>query len=161
MNDVVNNFVNYHIQDNSVFIDGEAYNDKLFETACLDTISKRFVKVRTSYDQSTRVMTVKDAMGNVRTVDAACNNIMARQYYFSANTDETYGNKDGKAPKLENHAKKQEATQIYSSAFAVIHQIDEPLQSSATCYYDPAEYANVQAVMAQYSTSKPFKKSKR
>lgn len=158
MRDVVANFVNYHIQDNSVFIDGEAYSDKTFETACLDTLSNRFAKVRVTYDPETRELIVKDNCVDAANPPAKVNNevcnILTRQYYFA-------GHENGKAPNLATTKASEEAGQIYSSSFAVIHQIDKPLRSSATCYYDPAEYQKVMDIIATYSTSNTKKKSKR
>ena len=107
MKNVISNFVSYHIQDNSVYVEGENHNDDVFESACIDTLTNRFVKITVSYSQGGN-LTVKDAAGNVRTVDNNLCNILTRQYFF-------------------NEASLQDCSRIYSSSFAVIHQIDAPL----------------------------------
>lgn len=130
MTDVINNFVNYHIQDNSVYVQGEAHSNDVFESACLDTLTNRFVKLYVSY-QPGGTLTVTDNVGNVRRVDATLNNVLTRQYYFNGAS-------------LSGTS----CTQIYSSSFAVLHQIDAPLVSSPTLFYSPEDYAKAYAIVA-------------
>ena len=136
MKNVISNFVTYHIQDYSVYVEGENHSNDIFETACLDTLSGRFSKVYVNYELG-GPLTVTDNVGNKRTVDSNINNILTRQYYFASNNGSTIKS-------MTN------ASQIFSSSFAVVHQIDAPLQPFANCYYDPAVYAEVQAVIARY-----------
>ena len=136
MSTLINDFVNYHIQDNSVYVEGESHSNDVFETACLDTLTNRFVKVYVSYAPG-GPLTVKDNTGHTRTVDNALNNVLTRQYYFASNTG-------GTITSMAN------ATQIYSSSFAVLHQIDEPLVPFANFYYDPADYDHVQEIISRY-----------
>ena len=154
MQDVINNFVNYHIQDNSLYIDGEEYSNGVFESACLDTTTNRFVKLYVSYTRGGR-MTVTDNVGNVRTVDQDYNNILTRQYYFS--------NKAGSTV-----SQMSDATEIYSSSFAVIHQINAPLVAGKNSYYSPSDYAKVRKILdenpingTETETPNPIKRYKR
>lgn len=130
MKGVISQFVNYHMQDNSVFIDGEEHSNDVFETACLDTLTNRFVKVYVSYTRGGD-MVVTDNCGNQRYVSPTCNNVLARQYYFDKNTI-------------------QSSTKLYSSAFAVIHQIDEPLEPKKNYYYDSESYSKVEEIIGRY-----------
>lgn len=130
MKNVISNFVNYHIQDNSVFIDGEEHANDVYETACLDTLTNRFVKVYVSYTRGGD-MVITDNCGNRRTVDVNCNNVLTRQYYFDK-------------PTING------STQISSSAYAVLHQIDEPLMPSPNCYFDDESYSKVMEIIDRY-----------
>lgn len=144
MTDVMENFVSYHIQDNSVFIDGEEYSGKLFESACLDTVTTRFAKVKVDYTRGGRLK-VTDNQGQAHYVetDPEYNNILTRQYYFNGSS-------------LKGNACKE----IYSSAYAVIHLIDSPMRPFSDNdpkhpnggYYDPKTYAKVMEVVAKYYT---------
>ncbi|MCD8285337.1 MAG: hypothetical protein LUB62_03830 [Prevotellaceae bacterium] len=131
---VINNFVNYHIQDNSVYIDGEEYSNSVFETACLDTATTRFVKLYVDYSLGGD-MKVTDNCGNVRTVYASKENqglanILTRQYYF-----------DGSSLSGTSCA------EIYSSSYAVIHQIDQPLFPSADWAFSPDHYTDAYRII--------------
>ena len=150
MNSVLQDFVNYHIQDNSVYVDGKEYQNGVFETACLDTLTTRFHKVYVNYQRGGQLK-VTDNVGNVRTVSSAdgCHNVLTRQYYFNG-----------------SNLKGTSCTQIYSSSFCVIHQIDEPLQPTTHCYYDPEDYQKVMALVVKYpvengSGDSPVKNYKR
>ncbi len=134
MQNVIENFVNYHIQDNSIYVDGEEHSNDVFETACLDTTTNRFCKL---YVTNTigGSYTVTDNCGNVRTVDSNVNNILTRQYYYSFSS-------------LTGAYSSSTGNYIYSSAFAVLHQIDQPLLFSTTGLYDPDEYEKVQQILA-------------
>ena len=133
MTTVINNFVNYHIQDNSVFVDGEAHSNDVYESACLDTLTNRFVKLYVNYEPGGD-LTVIDNTGKKHRVDPECCNILTRQYYFN-----------GSALQKSNSC-----TRIFSSAYAVVHQIDSPLVPNANSYYDPAEYAKVEEILEAY-----------
>ncbi len=149
MKDVITNFVTYHIQDNSVYIDGENHSNDVFESACLDTLTNRFSKLYVSYQLGGQ-MKVTDNCGNVRTVDSEVNNILTRQYYF-----------DGAS--LVGTS----CDQIYSSSFAVIHLIDAPLIPNNHSFYSPEEYDKVYAIIAANqtedggSTESPIKRKTR
>lgn len=123
------NFVKYHIQDNSVYV-GADFNPGVddagnpatvaeYETAYMNA-SQQFVKLSVKGGSS---LTVKDAKNNTRTVqlDKTANgkpyyNIMCREYEVkqitgsTALSDATYKN-----------------FSIETSSYAVVHLIDEPL----------------------------------
>ena len=148
MKKVITNFISYHIQDNSLYIDGENISNKYYETACLDTATTRFVKLRVSYERGGQ-MTVTDNVGNVRTVDSNLNNILTRQYLFDGNS-------------LTGDA----CNQIYSSSFAVIHQINGPLMPNDKSLYSPEEYEKVMTILEAHpitggSTETPIKRKRR
>ncbi len=134
---VIDNFVNYHIQDNALYVDGEEVAGQLFETACLDTTTNRFVKLNVSY-QHGGDMKVTDNCGNVRTVNRDINNILTRQYYFNGKT-------------LQGTSSL--CTEIYSSSYAVIHHIDAPLLPGTNSLYSPEEYDKVMEIISKYQDS--------
>lgn len=115
----INEFLRYHIQDNSVFIgadntsgsdnsDGEITE---YETALIDKVSKTFNKLAVTTDKSGSSISIKDKAGNVRRVmteKSGLFNLMAREYTY-------------------NTSAKSSATIIHNSSSAVIHLIDGPL----------------------------------
>jgi hypothetical protein len=109
---VVNNFLKYHIQDNAVYI-GSGNIDGYFETAIIDPSTDQFMKLDVTANNSG--IQIIDGAG--RTAHVVNNpdlcNLMAREYQFN--------NKDAAS-----------ATEIETSAYAVIHQIDRPLMYSST-----------------------------
>ena len=112
--DVIDNFVRYHIQDNSIYLGG-ADSTGVYETAAVDTAMNRFRRLNVSNYQ--RVLRVTDATGNTATViDGAHSNLMTRQYYFT----------------------KSNRT-IYSTSSAVIHLIDRAL-SYGDFQFLPADF---------------------
>ena len=99
--DVIDNFVRYHIQDGSVYLGG-ADSTGVYETQVLDTAMNRFRRLEVSNHQ--KVMRVTDLTGNTANViNGDDSNLMGRQYYFTS------------------------AKLIYSSAYAVVHLIDRVL----------------------------------
>ena len=87
--DVIDNFVRYHIQDNSIYLGGTD-STGVYETAAVDTAMNRFRRLNVSNYQ--RVLRVTDATGNTATViDGAHSNIMTRQYYFNKSNRTIYG----------------------------------------------------------------------
>lgn len=130
---VIQNFVNYHIQDNSVYIDGEAHNGDKYESACLDTTTMRFAKIAVNYTPGGK-LTVTDNCGNTRTVvtENGLSNILTRQYFFNGSN-------------LRGNA----CSQIYNSSYAVIHEIDAPLIPFANIFYPEEDYNKVQALLAK------------
>ncbi len=148
MKDIITNFVLYHIQDNALYIEGEDHNNDVYESQCMDTTTNRFVKLYVNY-QLGGSMTILDNAGNKRTVDAETNNILTRQYFF--NGASLTGNS---------------CSQINSSSYVVIHQIDAPLFPNANSLYDPAEYDKVMAMVEKYAAEggeapNPVKRRKR
>lgn len=115
LTNVIENFIKYHIQDNSFFI-GEGNDSGEYETAAY-RIEKQagskptifYYKLKTTV--SNDGITVTDGTGKSYKVlkDNGLYNIMAREYQYDA-------------PDASN------AKNIYTSSFAVIHQIDGALQ---------------------------------
>lgn len=102
---IISAFVQYHIQDNSVYIGGGAKSGS-FETSTMNAETLAFYRLGVRCDNEH--ITVTDARGNVRhvvTTDPNLYNIMTRDYLFNTKDIRT-------------------ATQIETSSFAVVHQID-------------------------------------
>ncbi len=122
--EVLRNFVKYHLQDNAIFV------DKGFESGSYKTAKYKLVqastagkyKIGTPYalkvEVSPSAMTVTDAMGNTRKVlsDDKLRNIMANDIWYDTNPSN--GLKNAK---------------IVKSGFVAIQGIDGPL------YYDTSE----------------------
>ena len=101
---MIADFVNYHIQDNSVYVGG-GNNVGNFETSTLDAETGTFCRL--SVKGSNSGISIVDGAGNTHSVDTsdpALYNIMTRDYLFD-NSD------------------LQASTQIETSSFAVIHRI--------------------------------------
>lgn len=116
----IEDFVRYHIQDNSVLIgsapetdaNGRAVTSNNYESMMVNPANGRFYPLAVSWSNS--AMTVKDVMGNVRHVvkTPGSYNQICREYWFSGiGASRT----------------------IYTTSDAVIQQIDGPL------YYSSAE----------------------
>ena len=87
--DVIDNFVRYHIQDNSIFLGG-ADSVAVYETAAVDTTMNRFRRL--SVSNVRRVFRVTDASGQTANViDGHDSNVMTRQYYFTKSNRTIYG----------------------------------------------------------------------
>lgn len=118
----LNNFVKYHIQDNSVYYGGELKMDSHssdpyahFETAYMNSRSQ-FEKLAVKSDDSG--ITVVDYAGithKVLTDDAKYYNNMCREIEYDAN--------------------RQSAKYIETSSFAVVHLIDSPLNNGIEFTY--------------------------
>ncbi len=134
MKDVISNFVSYHIQDNAIYVDGENHSGDVYESQCLDTTTNRYVKIYVDY-QLGGDLKVRDNAGNTRTVSRETNNILTRQYFFNGNN--LVGNG---------------CSQINSSSYVVIHQIDAPLFPNNECFYNPEDYDKVMAIIEKYAT---------
>lgn len=87
--DVIDNFVRYHIQDNSIYLGG-ADSVAVYETAAVDTTMNRFRRL--SVSNVRRVFRVTDASGQTANViDGHDSNVMTRQYYFTKSNRTIYG----------------------------------------------------------------------
>lgn len=104
---IICNFIKYHIQDNSVFVDKNAFN-ATYETANMNSTTKVFYTL--SLNNSNNAMTITDKVLNVRNVtsDPTLHNLIAREYLYDSSDKRT-------------------ARRIFSSANIVIHQIDGAL----------------------------------
>ena len=101
---ILADFVNYHIQDNSVYVGGGHTNGN-FETSTLDEATGTFCRIKVAGSNSD--ISLEDGAGNkqkVDTSDPALYNIMTRDYLFD--------NKD-----------LQKSTLIETSSYAVVHRV--------------------------------------
>lgn len=109
---VIDNFIRYHFQDNSVYADKHVKKDN-FESAASDSLG-RHIKL-SILPNGTDKFYVVDHFGNKIEINANSSkmvNVMARDYEFKG-------------------------TDISTSSFAVVHEIDEPLNfGSSKLYYD-------------------------
>lgn len=103
------NFLKYHFQDNSIYIDGSAGDKISFETAAFTLSGKKaYYKLGTRLSPTGLTLySNANTTANVVTSNGLYN-IMARDYKF-------------------NNADIQKATLIETSSWAVIHQIDNVL----------------------------------
>jgi len=117
----IENFLRYHIQDNSLFIGANNIVSKddqqksvvevQYETAFIDKVENRFNRVSVTLEPNGESIRIKDAAGNERhvmTEKPGLYNLMAREYTYRG-------------------ANKANASIIYSSSSAVVHLIDRPL----------------------------------
>lgn len=105
---IIADFVNYHIQDNSVYIGG-GYNEGDYETSTLDEKTGTFCRL--SVVGTNESIKVTDGIGNtqyVLTTDPELYNIMTRDYLFD--------NSDIRESKM-----------IETSSYAVIHRVKDVL----------------------------------
>lgn len=118
---VLLNFIKYHIHDRSVFIDKNAVGGQ-FETDKSDPSSGRFYKVSVSVDGNS--LTITDKMGTSQNVNKSImSNVMAREYWLNS-------------PTVSN------ATLIDNSSYVVLHAIDHPLRYSSNQFvYQKVETA--------------------
>jgi hypothetical protein len=127
--DVLVNFVKYHIQDNSVYINGEFNRSETeYQTAYMRASDKRYVKLTVKGGNDN--LSIYDALYDkndpnkhpvrkVVTDDEKYYNIMCREYEFK----EGFGS-DAKAVGSVTDVTK---TKLETSSYAVIHLIDAPL----------------------------------
>ncbi len=99
------NFVKYHFQDETLYVDNVEKSATPYQTACIDNVNKVYLDINVA--QSNGVITVKDKSGVSQNVQAPYN-IMARDVAFNAQP-------------------KDNATSIKSSSFVVLHQVAKPL----------------------------------
>ena len=112
MTERIEKFLKYHIQDNSLYIGQGKIAEADYETSAYEingadnTIS--YCRLTVEGDDSH--LTVKDAAGNKRNVlkNGGLYNLMAREYQY-------------------NTADVASASEIYTTSYAVVHQIDGPL----------------------------------
>lgn len=100
-------FLNLHFMDNSVYVDGKSKSSEVYETAARDDNGK-FQKLTVSSNGST--LSITDSHGNTAHVvkDNGLYNLQTRDM-------------------IVNNSDYIKATQLISSSFAVIHQIDTAL----------------------------------
>lgn len=99
------NFVKYHFQDNSVFVDLKATEPQDYETACINNQTNRYYSV-TVQSAGNHTLTVTDLVGHTRNV------ITADGHYNMLARD------------MQLNAAGERSITINTSSFAVLHQID-------------------------------------
>lgn len=101
----IHNFVRYHMQDNSVMIDGPRINSE-FESATLNPVTRRFYPMKVQADGQS--ITLTDATNKtyhvVRSENGGLHNQICREFWFDTQ---------------EN---------IYSSSHIIVHKIDGAMQ---------------------------------
>jgi len=114
----IQNFVKYHIQDNSIFISGNPVDRVKYETSTLNQKNKRFYSVLVSADDHS--LTVRDLTDNTRhvVVTDGCYNLIGREYWIQ-NANNT------------NHNE-----MLYNASDVVVHRIDGPL------FYDESQLSS-------------------
>lgn len=119
----IKNFIRYHIQDNSVYINAEFNRGSAYyQTAYMRESDKQFVRLHAVSDNDGIVLT--DANSNVRNVktdDAKYYNIMCREYQMGKGFDAS------KTEDSKGEITDVSAARIETSSYAVIHLIDGPL----------------------------------
>lgn len=95
------NFLKYHFQDNSVFVDNVT-NTGEYSTSCVDNETNAYIPI--TVKQTPNHMTVTDASGQSVNVNNNVHNIFARD--------------------MELNARYISAAYVSSSSYSVIHQID-------------------------------------
>ncbi|MBQ9286702.1 MAG: hypothetical protein IJ209_10555 [Bacteroidaceae bacterium] len=97
---VIDNFVRYHIQDNSIYLGGTD-STGVYETAAVDTTLNRFRRLTVSNYQ--RQIRVTDASGHAANViDGPHSNLMTRQYYFTSSNRTIYGTSSAVVHLIDN-----------------------------------------------------------
>ncbi len=79
----INNFIRYHVQDGSIYLGGEQ-GQGVYETANFDEDASRFRRL--SVNNTSSGITVTDASGKTVNVVNEGSNIVARQYVFTKTT---------------------------------------------------------------------------
>ncbi|MDL2222616.1 fasciclin domain-containing protein [Bacteroidales bacterium OttesenSCG-928-M11] len=98
-------FLRYHFQDNSIYISGEKI-DRSCETAAINSATNKFRKLQVKGNGEN--LTLKTEAGKEVNVITSTANVMSRDYKF-------------------NGADIKRVTQISTSSFAVIHQVNDIL----------------------------------
>ncbi len=98
------NFLKYHFQDESLFVDNVSKDATSYMTSCVDEVNKVYLPL--TVVQKPGTLSVTDVTGRTVSVHPTVHNILVRD----ANNDRLEG-----------------ATYITSSSYAVVHQIDEVL----------------------------------
>jgi uncharacterized surface protein with fasciclin (FAS1) repeats len=106
-------FLRYHFQDNSVYIGGQPYTNDWFETATVDETGRKFRRLWVTNTASQMTIKTKETGGKEAQVVTASGlyNIMARDYKFD----------------VSSNSNVSVNSQILTSSFAVIHQINTVL----------------------------------
>jgi dephospho-CoA kinase len=112
---VLVNFVKYHFQDQSLFVDNVT-NNRQYQTSCIDNVTNSYLSL--GVEQSPSALSVVDRFGNkVSVTDSEANrNLLARDICY----DSGYSSAD----------------LVKNSSYAVIHQLNGYLNFNAKEDYD-------------------------
>lgn len=113
ISDRIHNFIKYHVQDNSVYIDGDQVVNTKYETGMLNTKNNRFFSVTVNADKTQ--LTVTDQLNKTYSVQK--NNLWNKtccEYWIK-------GTGGGSS----------ETCSLYSTSHAVVHEINGALFFSA------------------------------
>lgn len=120
MRDELADFVKYHIQNNSIYLNGasnEGVTNAKFNTSYLDGANNRLAALSVQAQGDSYNITCMDSRGNLLNTGnprkVLEGNWMAREYRFAAG--------------LANAENWTYVSEIYNSSFAVVHLIDGPL----------------------------------
>ncbi len=105
----IENFIQYHIQDNALYIGAEPQEEEQYETGKINSLGK-FERVWATLTEDNLTVSTEEGSDDVRTVvkSSGLYNLQAREYQLDSS--------DAK-----------NASNIYTSSSAVIHLIDGPL----------------------------------
>ncbi|MFA6819346.1 MAG: hypothetical protein WCR53_02205, partial [Bacteroidaceae bacterium] len=101
-------FIKYHFQDNSIFVDSNPINTTAYETACINNVTNRYITVSVS-SNGNNTLSVADKAGNTRQV-------------ITENGQD--GNYNMLARDIELNRSGEYASTIETSSYAVLHRID-------------------------------------
>lgn len=126
----MDNFITYHIQDNSVYLQGARINET-YETSCLDRTLGKFKTVDILTEQGSDVISVTDETGKIHNIkldqsidgkkSTQMHNLMTRQCYFNSN-------------------KPTDARYVGNSAYVVIHGLTNDSQGPDYLELDYEKY---------------------
>src|SRR5574344_2046382 len=138
MIDEINKFIRYHFQDNSVYVDNNIDGGS-YQTACVDTLGI-YQKLKVS--GGSNILKVVDNRGtehDISTTSGLLVNKMARDYVFD------------KAA--------ASATTINTSSFAVIHELNQPLNYHTNTDYYNTGWSSAKAMKSAIYRYKKFLKA--
>ena len=142
----LNRYLAYHVQDYAVFL-GQRDTTAMFETSLLDEVNRLFYGLHVEEHSSTSSKTLKvypkGYASRVVEVDPSKCNIQATQNFYDEIKDKTSG-------------KGMDFGKIYSSAYAVIHQIanDEDLyMPPALNVWNKSIYDDMKIIFDRYGVA--------
>lgn len=111
---VMERFVRYHFQDNSVFVHGEKQNNKVYLSATINNLNNKFYPINVT-NTGNEITLVSDA--DAQNGGATTAKVITTDGLYNLTTRDL----------TLNNADKEKATTIEAFNFAVIHQIDNVL----------------------------------
>ena len=129
--EIITDFLRYHVQDNAVFVGATPVSGVKYETSKINPANKRFFSVTVSAGDEG--ITLRDQMGDQRKVvtTPGLYNTVGREYWFESATN-------------------MKSNELYNASDVVIHQIDGPL------FYDSDQLKPWREVVGLTSAAKKF-----